>query len=177
MGHFTTEGKRYREGSILDSFSSLDVGVPPPPAMPTTVEQIAPKELNDGESTRAFLFWDTGRQVTGKRHVRWSFSHADQWSTWNAVAWYGLLGPGGTPQPIVSLDAYWVDTGTLDPTPVDGPGSSFVNGVGAANVAWPGHGNDHEVRTKFGPATVRARPGRGSSVGQPTPCVPAGRSS
>jgi hypothetical protein len=157
MSHFTTAGERYREGSALDSFSSLDVGVPPPPAMPTTVEQIAPKQLNDDAATRAFLFWDTGRQVTGKRHVRWSFSHADQWSTWNAVAWYGLLGPGGVAEPIVSLDAYWVGQGPIDPTPIYGPASSFVNGP-AGQIAWPYEGNDHAVRTEWGPATVHALP-------------------
>lgn len=156
MSHFTTAGKRYRDGTTFDSFSSLDVGVPPPPAMPTTVEQVAPRELNDGVSTRAFLFWDTGRQVTGKRHVRWSFNHADEWSTWSATAWYGLIGGNGPPQPVVSFDAYWVGQGAIDPTPIDGPASSFVNGPGAGQVAWPYEGNDHLVRTEWGPATVHA---------------------
>ena len=150
--HFTTAGKRYREGTSFPGFGALDVNVSGPS---TTVDQTAPAFLPDGTTQRGFLFWDTGRRVTNLRHVRWTFSHLSDWSTWNATAWYGVAG-GTNGEPVVSLDAYWVGNSTLDPTPVDGPGSTFVNGVGAANVAWPGHGNDHEVRTKFGPATVRA---------------------
>ena len=122
MAHFTTAGKRYREGTDYDSFGALDVGVTSPA---TTVDQTAPASLPDGKTTRSFLFWDTGRRVTNKRHVRWTFNHPDQWSSWNAVAWYGV-GGNGPPGHIVSLDTYWVGTGTLDPTPVDGPGSTFV---------------------------------------------------
>lgn len=67
MGHFTTAGRRYREGTGFASFGALDVGV----NAPTTVEQTAPASLPDGVGvTRSFLFWDTGRQITGKRHVQ-----------------------------------------------------------------------------------------------------------
>src|SRR5262249_28535815 len=102
------------------------------------------------------LFWDTGRRVTNKRHVRWTFNHPDQWATWNAVAWYGVVGGNGHPVPIVSLDAYWVGTGTLDPPPGDGPGSTFGNGPSPGQTAWPAGGNDHEVSTQWGAATIRA---------------------
>src|SRR5262245_23268692 len=105
MAHFTTAGKRYREGTTYLSFGALDVGVTPPPAPPTTVEQTAPSELPDTPHNRKFLFWDTGRQVTNKRHVRWTFSHADEWTTWNAVAWYGVPPVGNGPgEPLVSFD-------------------------------------------------------------------------
>jgi hypothetical protein len=150
--HFTTAGKRYREGTNFPGFGALDVNVT---GLSTVVDQTAPAFLPDGETQRGFLFWDTGRQVTNLRHVRWTFSHLSDWTTWNATAWYGV-GGNGPPQPLVGIDAYWVGNGTLDPTPIDGPGSSFVNGPGAGNTAWPWSGNDHQVRTQWGPATIRA---------------------
>jgi hypothetical protein len=150
--HFTTAGKRYREGTSFPGFGALDVDVTGPS---TTVDQTAPAFLPDGDTQRGFLFWDTGRRITNLRHVRWTFSHLGDWTTWNATAWYGT-GGNGPPQPIVGIDAYWVGNGTLDPTPIDGPGSSFVNGPGAGNTAWPWSGNDHQVRTQWGPATIRA---------------------
>jgi hypothetical protein len=165
MAHFTTAGKRYREGTSFDSFGDLDVGVTSPA---TTVEQTAPASLPDGGGhVRRFLFWDTGRRVTNKRHVRWTFNHPEAWSTWNATAWYGDPGPpNGPAQPIVSFDAYWVGAGSLDPTPIDGAASTFVNGPGT-NVAWPWSGNDHLVRTEWGDATVRALDHLRRSVSDP----------
>ena len=161
--HFTTAGKRYREGTAFAGFGALDVDVSGPS---TTVDQTAPAFLPDGKTQRGFLFWDTGRRITNLRHVRWTFSHLSDWSTWNAIAWYGV-GGNGPGQPIVSLDAYWVGQGTLDPTPIDGPGSSFVNGPGAGNTAWPWMGNDHQVRTEWGPATIRALDHLRRSVSDP----------
>jgi hypothetical protein len=161
--HFTTAGKRYREGTAFAGFGALDVDVSGPS---TTVDQTAPAFLPDGETQRGFLFWDTGRRITNLRHVRWTFSHLSDWSTWNAIAWYGV-GGNGPGQPIVSLDAYWVGQGTLDPTPIDGPGSSFVNGPGAGDTAWPWSGNDHQVRTQWGPATIRALDHLRRSVSDP----------
>jgi hypothetical protein len=64
------------------------------------------------------------------------------------------VGNGGPP--LVTFDAYWVGAGTLDPTPIDGPGSTFVNGPGAGQSAWPAGGNDHVVNTQWGQATIRA---------------------
>ena len=40
---------------------------------------------------------------------------------------------------------------------IDGPGSTFVNGPGGTPVAWPWMGNDHQVRTEFGAATIHAK--------------------
>ena len=160
--HFTTAGKRYREGTSFPGFGALDVDV----SAPTTIDQIAPAFLPDGATQRGFLFWDTGRRITNLRHVRWTFNHLPDWTNWNATAWYGV-GGNGPPQPLVGLDAYWVGQGTLDPTPIDGPGSSFVNGPGAGNTAWPWMGNDHEVRTQWGPATIRALDHLRRSVSDP----------
>ena len=155
MGHFTTKGKLYSEGTDLSAFGSLDVTVT---ATGTTVQQEAPPSLLDANGTlRSFLYWDTGRRITGKRKVRWTFNHPTNWSEWPAAAYYGIppTGSGGTPH--VTVDAHWVGTGSLNPTPIDGPGSTFVNAPGGTPVAWPGNGNDHLVLTQWGAATIHAK--------------------
>lgn len=165
MGHFTTTGKLYREGTDLSAFGSLDVTVTAPG---TSVEQTAPPALPDANGVmRSFLYWDTGRRITGKRRVRWTFNHPTNWSEWPAAAYYGIppTGPGGTPQ--VLVDAHWVGTGPLNPTPIDGPGSTFVNAPGGTPVAWPGIGNDHVVLTQWGPATIRAKDQMQRHTGDP----------
>lgn len=152
MSVFTTSGKRYREGTTFDAFGGADLN---PVSAGNTWEQTAPRELPDGAGpARKFLFWDTGRRVTGYRTVRWHFNHPENWSTWNAAAWYGTPGIGNG-DPTEYFDAFWVANGTLDPTPIDGAGSSFVNGPGGES-AWPWQGNDHEVHTEWGAATVHA---------------------
>jgi len=165
MGHFTTKGKLYREGTDLSAFGSLDVTVT---AAGTTVEQTAPPALPDAKGvSRSFLYWDTGRRITGKRKVRWTFNHPTNWSEWPAAAYYGIPpeGPPGTPH--VAVDAHWVGTGPLDPTPIDGPGSTFVNAPGGTPVAWPGNGNDHVVLTQWGAATIHAKDHMQRSIGDP----------
>src|SRR5262245_1882380 len=122
MGHFTTGGKRYREGDDLPSFGAVDATVT---AIGTILEQHAPAWLVDQDGvTRGFLYWDTGRRITNKRRVRWTFNHPLNWSEWNAAAWYGVPSGGGPPDPTVRVDAHWVGVGPIDPTPIDGPGST-----------------------------------------------------
>ncbi|MDH4082743.1 MAG: hypothetical protein OEV99_03625 [Nitrospira sp.] len=165
MGHFTTKGKLFREGTDLSSFGSLDVTVT---AAGTTVEQTAPPSLPDANGvSRSFLYWDTGRRITGKRKIRWTFNHPTNWSEWPAAAYYGIppTGPGTTARVIV--DAHWVSTGPINPTPIDGPGSTFVNAPGGTPVAWPGDGNDHVVRTQWGAATIHAKDHLQRSIGDP----------
>jgi len=155
MGHFTTKGKLYSEDTDLVAFGSLDVTVT---ATGTTVQQEAPPVLLDSNGiSRSFLYWDTGRRITGKRKVRWTFNHPTNWSEWPAAAYYGIPpeGSGGTPH--VTVDAHRVGTGSLDPTPIDGPGSTFVNAPGGTPVAWPGNGNDHLVLTQWGAASIHAK--------------------
>src|SRR5438874_13633894 len=100
MAHFTTAGKRYREGDILPGFGSVDLTITNPG---TTFEQTAPASLKDQDNnTRNFLYWDTGRRITGKRKVRWTFNHPANWSEWNAFAWYGVPPPGNGSDPTVT---------------------------------------------------------------------------
>jgi hypothetical protein len=150
MGHFHASGKRFAEGTDLAAFGTVQGDWDP-----TGGEDItAPALLPDTDGNRPFLFWDTGRRVTTKRRVVWTFHHGDEWSTWNATAWYGP--PGSGPHvPEVSATAYWVGTGLITPTPIQAPpASSFVNGPNAGQTAWPYEGNDHVVRTEWGPATL-----------------------
>jgi hypothetical protein len=164
MAHFSTAGKRYREGDDLPSFGSVSVTVSAPG---TTLEQTAPASLMDQNNvSRDFLYWDTGRRITGKRKVRWTFNHPANWSEWNALAWYGVAS-GGPPNPTVTVDAHWVGVGPIDPTPIDGPGSTFVNGPGPGGVAWPWSGNDHQVRTQWGAATIHAKDHLQRHLGDP----------
>ena len=164
MAHFTTKGKLYREGTDLDAFGALDVTVTAPG---TTVEQTAPSSLPDsGGVSRSFLYWDTGRRITGKRKVRWTFNHPANWSNWPAAAYYGVPGGGGPGTPVITVDAHWVGVGPIDPTPIDGPGSTFVNGPGPT-PAWPSGGNDHRVRTEWGAANIHAKDHLQRNVGDP----------
>lgn len=163
MARFTTKGKLYREGTDLDAFGALDITATPG----TVVEQTAPSSLPDnGGVSRSFLYWDTGRRITGKRKVRWTFNHPANWSDWRAAAYYGVPGGGGGAADVI-VDAHWVGVGPIDPTPIDGPGSTFVNGPGGAPLAWPFGGNDHRARTTWGAANIHAKAHLQRNVGDP----------
>jgi|GEM_PF-3153377 len=163
MGHFTTKGKRYRDGVILPSFASIDLMVG---SAGSFISQPAPASLPGPDGAMlSFLYWDTGRRITNKRTVQWTFNHPDNWAEWNAVAWYGLPdGNGG--EPVVTVDAHWVGVGPIDPTPIDAAGSTFVNGPGGV-LAYPWSGNDHKVRTEWGAATLHAKDHLQKSAGDP----------
>jgi hypothetical protein len=152
MGHFHASGKRYAEGTDFPAFGNNEGDWNPNGSEDLT----APALLPDTGGNRPFLFWDTGRRVTTKRRVIWTFHHGDQWTTWNATAWYGPPVGGNGVNPQVSVNAFWVGQGLMDPTPIDGPNSTFHNGPGAGQVAWPFNGDNHIVRTEWGSATIRA---------------------
>jgi hypothetical protein len=164
MGHFSTSGKEYPEGGTMSGFGEETLDVT---AAPTPFQKTAPPVLYDDTSVlRKFLYWDTGRRITNKRTVRWTFNHPDSWSDWRAVAWYGVppTGPGG---PFISVGAHWVGVSPIHPTPVDGPGSTFVNGPGGSPLAWPWSGDDHVVTTQFGAETIHALAHLQRSAGDP----------
>jgi hypothetical protein len=147
MAHFTTSAKRFPEGTSYAGFGGANLNVP---SGGDDFTYTAPAELPDAPHNRQFLFWDTGRRVTTKRTVHWTFTHPDSWTTWNAVAWYGDPTGSGPGSHTISATAYWVGTSLMDPTPIDGAASTF------AGAAWPAGGNDHNVDTEFGPGTLRA---------------------
>lgn len=163
MSHFTSSAKQYAAANSLIGFGSIDVNVS---TSGTTLSQTAPPFLLGPDNVQlGFLFWDTGRRITNKRTVHWTFNHPENWTTWRAVAWYGT--GGGTNQPIIGTGAYWVGSSPLAPTPIDGPASTFVNGPGGTPLAWPWAGNDHDLRTQWGAATVHAKNVLQSGIGDP----------
>ncbi len=105
----------------------------------------------DGTSNYQFLFWNTGRHLTNKRHVTWNFS-VGGWGLWTSTKWYGT--PGGGPGPArVRADGFTIGgnapLGT--DTPIDGPASTFPAG------AWPFMSNDHVIGTADGAVDVVAK--------------------
>jgi hypothetical protein len=151
MGHFHASGKRYAEGTNFPAFGNTEGDWNPNGSEDLT----APALLPDTDGNRPFLFWDTGRRVTTKRRVVWTFHHGDQWSSWNATAWYGpsSTGPGSD---TISVHGYWVGQGLIDPTPINPAGSTFHNGPNAADVAYPVNGDNHVASTQWGSATIGA---------------------
>lgn len=147
MAHFTTSAKRFPEGSTYPGFGGANLNVP---SGGDDYTYTAPAELPDSPHNRKFLFWDTGRRVTTKRTVHWTFTHPADWTNWNAVAWYGDPTGVGNGGHTIITSAYWVGMSLMDPTPIDGAASTF------AGAAWPASGNDHNVDTEFGPGTLRA---------------------
>jgi hypothetical protein len=153
MGHFTTAGKSYPDGGIIDGFADIDHTSFGTSTAPDILNQTAPDSVLDHGATKRFLFWDTGRQLTNRRHVRWTFTGASNWSNWNAVAWYGTPGTNGH-DPTIEVDSYWANNGPLTPTAVE---SVTEAGVPGGSSAWPYLGNDHHVRTEWGDGTIEAK--------------------
>ena len=82
----------------------------------------------DGTHTYRFLFFNTGRHVTNKRHVRWNFS-VGGWGTWTATKWYGTpsTGPGAER---VRVDPFTIGgDAPLPGTAIDAPASTFAAGA------------------------------------------------
>lgn len=146
MSNFQASSKNYPSGTDLPSgFSVFD----------TFTGSISfPITAAASVGNQPFLFWDTGRHVTNKRTVRWTFDHTDQWTNWVATAWYGQPGTNGG-GPYISAAAYHIGHAVLSPTPIAAPpASTFHNGPGAGDTAWPWTGNDHLVNTTWGAGTV-----------------------
>ncbi len=105
----------------------------------------------DGKNNFQFLFWNTGRHVTNKRHVRWNFS-VGSWGSWTATKWYGTptTGPG---RGVIHVEGFTIggDAPLGPDTAIDGSASTFPPG------AWPLSGNDHEIGTTGGPVDVVAK--------------------
>lgn len=106
----------------------------------------------DGSTQYQFLFWNTGRHLTNKRHVQWNFS-VGGWGLWTATRWYGTPGGGPPGSPRVHVDGFALAAnGPLGPdTAINNTASTFPAG------AWPFSGNDHEIGTGSGPVTVVAK--------------------
>jgi hypothetical protein len=149
MDEFRTTAKLWPNGGDLDlGIDSNTVTVP------ATFTRHAANFVTtmDGSQTYQFLFWNTGRHLTNKRHVRWNFS-VGGWGLWTATRWYGTppKGPGGPAR--VRADGLSIGgNAPLGPdTPIDDGASTFPPG------AWPFNGDDHAIGTAGGPVDVVAK--------------------
>jgi hypothetical protein len=106
----------------------------------------------DGSTNYQFLFWNTGRHTTNKRRVKWIFSVLG-WGTWTATRWYGIPPTGGGGPPRVHAEPFSIsaDDPPTGPTVIDGAASTYAAG------AHPWNGNDREIGTSDGAATVVAK--------------------
>jgi hypothetical protein len=114
----------------------------------------------DGTKNYQFLFWNTGRHVTNKRHVHWDFS-VGGWGIWTATKWYGTPGgPGG--QAVVEVEPFSIGGDGL----ITGSGTAIDTAASTIPAgAFPFSGNDHEIGTAGGAVNVAAKnPVRVSAV-------------
>lgn len=103
----------------------------------------------DGTHNYQFLFWNTGRHITSKRHVRWNFS-VGGWGLWTATRWYGTPGTGGTPD--VHVDPFNIGgNAPMTGTAIDAAASTIPPG------AYPFNGSDRDINPAGGNVDVAAK--------------------
>lgn len=159
MNKFEVISKLWPSGDLLNG--GLDVSPVNPPggsfirtAPPLAAAPGAPNGYR-------FLFWNTGRRVTSKFKVTWTFSNLSSWTTWTATRWYGPDGgggPGGTSSKLITATAFAMeDDASMPGSPIDSANSTFTNGP-AGQPAHP-FGNppsDSVASTQWGAASVAA---------------------
>lgn len=154
MGLFKTIARRFPDGAPLDGVYPGDNNQVTGPAV---FDRVAPPLAGDANAPLGyrFLYWDTGRHVTTKRHVKWMFNNPTQWGTWTAVAWYGVLSNDPTENDhLIEARAHWIGSAPVDPTPISDT-STFSSGP-AGEPAWPWGGSPYVATTQWGAARVRA---------------------
>lgn len=151
MGLFSVTTKLWPSGDSLDTGTD-DNSVSVPPGTASFDRHAAPFVTLDGTQNYEFLFWNTGRHITNKRHVHWDFS-AGGWVTWTATRWYGVPPPpNGPPDPEVRVDPFSIaDNGPMSGTAIDAATSIFPAG------AYPDMGDDHLIDTEEGAVDIAAK--------------------
>jgi hypothetical protein len=146
MGTFQIISRLWPDGRELDlGIDSNSV------SGPSGFGRSAQKFETDGKETYTFLFWNTGRHLTGKLNVHWTF-RALNWQIWTATRWYGILPGGGDGKPMIQVDAFSIGGDQrLTSTPIDASRSIFEPG------AYPVNDNDHLISTEPGDVTVVAK--------------------
>jgi len=151
MSQFTVATKLWPSGASLDTGTDeTTLTVPPSASFDRHAANFVVSP--DGTHNFQFLFWNTGRHVTNKRHVHWDFSLGG-WGIWTATKWYGtpISTPGGP--------------GVVDVEPFSIGGDGLITGSGTAidaaastipAGAFPFSGNDHQIGTASGAVTVAA---------------------
>jgi len=151
LSKFTVVTKLWPGGATLDlGTDETTLTVPPSASFDRHAANFVVSP--DGTHNYQFLFWNTGRHVTNKRHVHWDFS-AGGWGIWTATKWYGT--PGGTGgQAVVDVEPFSIGGDgviTGSGTAIDTAASTIPAG------AFPFSGNDHEIGTAGGAVTVAAK--------------------
>jgi hypothetical protein len=152
MSHFTVTTKLWPSGESLDTGTDDNVVSVPPGSASFDRHAALYVTSPDGTENFEFLFWNTGRNITNKRHVHWDFS-AGGWTTWIATKWYGVPGNGNGGHEVrvdpfsIAGDGLLTSSGTA----IDPSASSFPPG------AYPDMGDDHLIDTENGAVDVAAK--------------------
>jgi hypothetical protein len=153
MSLFTVTTKLWPSGESLDTGTDNNMLSVPPGSASFDRHAALFVTSPDGRENYEFLFWNTGRNVTNKRHVHWDFT-AGGWTTWTATRWYGVPPTNGNGGHEVSVDPFSIADNapmTASGTAIDAAASSFPAG------AYPDMGNDHLIDTEDGAVDVAAK--------------------
>jgi hypothetical protein len=152
LSKFTVVTKLWPSGAGLDlGTDETTLTVPPSASFDRHAANFVVSP--DGTHNYQFLFWNTGRHVTNKRHVHWDFS-VGGWGVWTATKWYGT--PGGPPggPPLVDVEPFSIGGDGL----ITGSGTAIDTAASTIPAgAFPFSGNDHEIGTAAGAVTVAAK--------------------
>lgn len=151
MSQFTVITKLWPSGDSLDlGTDETSLTVPPSASFDRHAANFVVSP--DGTHNYQFLFWNTGRHVTNKRHVHWDFS-VGGWGIWTATKWYGTPGGNGG-KSVVDVEPFSIGGDGLitgSGTAIDAAASTIPAG------AFPFSGNDHQIGTAGGAVTVAAK--------------------
>jgi hypothetical protein len=148
MDEFNVTAKLWPSGADLDLGTDSNLVT-----VPSSFNRHAANWVTsmDGSHNYQFLFWNTGRHMTNKRHVRWNFS-VGGWGVWNATAWYGTPPHNGHGPQRVHVDPFTIGgNAPLTGTAIDGTASTYAGG------AYPLAGNDREIGTAGGAVNAVAK--------------------
>jgi hypothetical protein len=135
MHVFYVKTRRWPTGEIISPTESTTFSVPPGSEENTATPFIATSPTD----ILQFLFWHTGRRLTGRCTVHWNFTTMS-WSVWEATKWYGVPGGGNGGTPRIHAEAFNLMTNSV--MSVDTPIASTVPAG-----AWPFMGNNNDVGT------------------------------
>ncbi len=153
MSLFNVTTKLWPGGESLDTGTDDNVVSVPPGSASFDRHAALFVTSPDGTQNFEFLFWNTGRNTTNKRHVHWDFS-AGGWTTWTATKWYGVPPSNGNGGHEVRVDPFSIASNgplTGSGTAIDPSASSFPPG------SYPDMGDDHLIDTEDGAVDVAAK--------------------
>jgi hypothetical protein len=158
MNKFEVISKLWPSGALLNGGVDVNTVNPPGQVFTRTAPPLAPG--TDAPNGYRFLFWNTGRRVTNKAQVTWTFNNLSTWTTWTATRWYGIAGTGtpGSGSKLITASAFAMENDTSMPgSPIDAANSTFTNGP-AGQLAHPvgTPPDDRVASTEWGPASVAA---------------------